>query len=284
MRQCPNCHAEINDVDKFCCYCGFQFPQAEPAPVTGAPQQYPQQYQQPMYPQYQQPQGQVLFPQQQYPQQQVPPQPMNPQYQQPPMGAPTGQPVVASPYAPNKINGQPSPDTIGVRVIMLIFMCVIAAVPFFPMFEAFGENVSSFDLLKWVANVSDTVRKLGVKSEEIGGVAIFVYVATVFFALGIVATIAGIADLSGSNKKVEKFWANLSGGALGVLMGNFMILIALLALKGSEKSLFHGAFEVSGGFYMAQFGIFVFFLIARIYFSRWMKLNKQLTMAGYNVK
>lgn len=272
MRQCPNCHAELNDTDKFCCYCGFQFPQAEAAPVTGAPQQY----QQPMYPQYQQPQGQVLFPQQQYPQQQVPPQPMNQQYQQ--------QPMVAPSYAPNRINGQPSPDTIGVRVVMLIFMCVIAAVPFFPMFEAFGENVSSFDLLKWVANVSDTVRKLGVKSEEIGGVAIFVYVATVFFALGIVATIAGIADLSGSNKKVEKFWANLSGGALGVLMGNFMILIAVLTLKGSEKSLFHGAFEVSGGFYMAQFGIFVFFLIARIYFSRWMKLNKQLTMAGYNVK
>ncbi|MBP5416843.1 MAG: zinc ribbon domain-containing protein [Clostridiales bacterium] len=277
MRQCPNCHAELNDTDKFCCYCGFQFPQAEPAPVTGEQPQNPQADAAPVGQQY--PQGQVLFPQQQYPQQQVPSQypPQVPQqYPQ--------QPMVAPSYAPNMINGQPSPDTTGVRVIMLILMLVVAAVPFFPMFKAFGEDVSSFDLLKWVANVSDTVRKLGVKSEEIGGVAIFVYVATVFFALGIVATIAGIADISGSNKKVEKFWANLSGGALGVLMGNFMILIAVLALKGSEKSLFHGAFEVSGGFYLAQFGIFVFFLIARIYFSRWMKLNKQLTMAGYNVK
>lgn len=276
MKQCPNCQAELNDTDKFCCYCGFQFPQAEPAPMG---QQYPQG--QVLLPQQQYPQQQV--PQQQYPQQQVPqqvPQQYPQQYSQPVPQQPTGVPS----YAPNLTKGQPSPDTVGIRVVMLIFMLIIAAVPFFPMFEAFGENVSSFDLLKWVANVSDTVRKLGVKSEEIGGVAIFVYVATVFFALGIVATIAGIADISGSNKKVEKFWANLSGGALGVLMGNFMILIAVLALKGSEKSLFHGAFEVSGGFYMAQFGIFVFFLVARIYFSRWMKMNKQLTMAGYNVK
>ncbi|MCR5273946.1 MAG: zinc-ribbon domain-containing protein [Clostridiales bacterium] len=292
MKTCPNCQSQVEDTHKFCSKCGYHFEiesadqaeiaesqqvqQAAPAQMQQlaqtvaldpvAPAGYQQQaYQQPMaqpgympqqaYPQqgYQQPMAQPGYmPQQAYPQQ---------GYQQP---------VMAPGVAPKVF------DTIGSRVIALVFMVILAASPFLNLFTVFKSEVSSLELTRWILNIADYAGKIKASRDAAGALALFAVLASLFYLLGIVAVIAGIADISGPTKKLEKFWSNLSGGCLGVLVGNGLMHCLILSLDGDKDSLFHGGFKANGFFFLMQVFALALFIAARVTFSKWRKYNRAL--------
>ena len=304
MKTCPNCQSQVEDTHKFCSKCGYHFEiesadqaeiaepqqvqQAAPAQMQQlaqtvaldpvAPAGYQQQgYQQPGYQQpvqqtysqqgYQQPMAQPGYiPQQAYPQQGYQ-QPVQPGYM-PQQGY--QQPVMAPGVAPKVF------DTIGSRVIALVFMVILAASPFLNLFTVFKSEVSSLELTRWILNIADYAGKIKASRDAAGALALFAVLASLFYLLGIVAVIAGIADISGPTKKLEKFWSNLSGGCLGVLVGNGLMHCLILSLDGDKDSLFHGGFKANGFFFLMQVFALALFIAARVTFSKWRKYNRAL--------
>ena len=272
MKTCPNCQSQVEDTHKFCSKCGYHFEiasadQAEIAEPQQVQQAAPAQMQQlaqtvaldPVAPAgyqqqaYQQPMAQPGYiPQQAYPQQ---------GYQQP---------VMAPGVAPKVF------DTMGSRVIALVFMVILAASPFLNLFTVFKSEVSSLELTRWILNIADYAGKIKASRDAAGALALFAVLASLFYLLGIVAVIAGIADISGPTKKLEKFWSNLSGGCLGVLVGNGLMHCLILSLDGDKDSLFHGGFKANGFFFLMQVFALALFIAARVTFSKWRKYNRAL--------
>ena len=305
MKTCPNCQSQVEDTHKFCSKCGYHFEiesadqaeiaepqqvqQAAPAQMQQlaqtvaldpvAPAGCPQQpyYQQPGYQQpvqqtysqqgYQQPMAQPGYmPQQAYPQQGYQ-QPVQPGYM-PQQGY--QQPVMA-PGVAQKVF-----DTMGSRVLALVFMVILAASPFLNLFTVFKSEVSSLELTRWILNIADYAGKIKASRDAAGALALFAVLASLFYLLGIVAVIAGIADISGPTKKLEQFWSNLSGGCLGVLVGNGLMHCLILSLDGDKDSLFHGGFKANGFFFLMQVFALALFIAARVTFSKWRKYNRAL--------
>ena len=309
MKTCPSCQSQVEDTHKFCSKCGYHFEiesaaqeeTAAPQQVQqAAPAQMPQLAQtvalDPVVPeesspvppaqQQTQPQVQTVYPQQPYYQQpgyQQPVQQTYPQqvYQQP-MAQPGympqqaypqqgyQQPVMAPGVAPKVF------DTKGSRVIALVFMVILAASPFLNLFTVFKSEVSSLELTRWILNIADYAGKIKASRDAAGALALFAVLASLFYLLGIVAVIAGIADISGPTKKLEKFWSNLSGGCLGVLVGNGLMHCLILSLDGDKDSLFHGGFKANGFFFLMQVFALALFIAARVTFSKWRKYNRAL--------
>ncbi len=281
MKTCPNCQSQVEDTHKFCSKCGYHFEiesadQAEIAEPQQVQQAAPAQMQQlaqtvaldPVAPAgyqqqgYQQPMAQPGYQQQGYQQPMAQPGYMPQQGYQ--------QPVMAPGVAPKVF------DTIGSRVIALVFMVILAASPFLNLFTVFKSEVSSLELTRWILNIADYAGKIKASRDAAGALALFAVLASLFYLLGIVAVIAGIADISGPTKKLEKFWSNLSGGCLGVLVGNGLMHCLILSLDGDKDSLFHGGFKANGFFFLMQVFALALFIAARVTFSKWRKYNRAL--------
>ncbi len=281
MKTCPNCQSQVEDTHKFCSKCGYHFEiesadQAEIAEPQQVQQAAPAQMQQLAQTVALDPVAPAGYQQQGYQQSMAQPGYQQQGYQQP-MAQPGympqqgyQQPVMAPGVAPKVF------DTIGSRVIALVFMVILAASPFLNLFTVFKSEVSSLELTRWILNIADYAGKIKASRDAAGALALFAVLASLFYLLGIVAVIAGIADISGPTKKLEKFWSNLSGGCLGVLVGNGLMHCLILSLDGDKDSLFHGGFKANGFFFLMQVFALALFIAARVTFSKWRKYNRAL--------
>gem|GEM_PF-2249203 len=270
MNICPTCHAQlVKDNQLFCIYCGnalpapvsqpvAQAPVPQPVPVQQAPQPVPVQQPVPQPMPVQQPYAQPV-PQQQYPQQA---QPMAPQ----PAAAPVSQPTT-------KV------DSLFSRVFFLLCAIATCSVGFMNYYSLPDKKFSAYDLFKWVFDLADKSKKIGLSNDGMEGAKFMVAIAAVFFILAFVGVIAGIFDIVGSNKKKQMFWTNLSGGVLGAFMGNWFVFFMVEAVNAKTKDItseiLDKVIKVDNGFYGVQFFIFILFTITVAYRHTWKKENQK---------
>ncbi len=252
-----------------------QAPVPQPVPVQQAPQPVPvqqpvpqpmpvqQAYTQPvqptpLQPPYAQPVPQQ-YPQQQYPQQA---QPMAPQ----PAAAPVSQPTT-------KV------DSLFSRVFFLLCAIATCSVGFMNYYSLPDKKFSAYDLFKWVFDLADKSKKIGLNNDGMEVAKFMVAIAAVFFILAFVGVIAGIFDIVGSNKKKQMFWTNLSGGVLGAFMGNWFTFFMVEAVNAKTKDItaeiLNKVIKVDNGFYGVQFFIFILFAITVAYRHTWKKENQK---------
>ena len=258
MKTCPFCQAQIDDSDKFCGYCGQNYPETIP-PVMQQPIPAPVQQAVPVQ------ERTPVMPEQGVPVQGVPVQPV-----QPIMPGVQMQPTIA--------------ESGGSRGLSMLVLLIISASPFLKLFEAgagkFEKDFSSYDMIRQTLKIADFSKKISKGDGAALGLALGSFLTSIFFLIGFVGIIAGFIYLCGAVQKIEKFWRSMMDAALGVFIANGVMAFSVLAVDEKSReyldisSLIDKNFRVKPGLWIIMGVAFLLYLVARSHFSKWRKLRK----------